>query len=197
MTNLMLFFLVMYAVTRMPEAERMKFTKNLAKALRGEKVQAHKQVEAQVEEQKNVEIEVASALKKLLNTDDSDVVLTEKLIRVRLSRPVWFRSASADLQPEAVGDLSPIGEMLKGLPNAIIVEGHTDDVPIGGPRFKSNWELSAARAASVRRFLVERAGIPEERLVMGAYGDSKPVGDNRTAEGRRLNRRIEITVVRR
>jgi len=197
MTNLMLFFLVMYAVTRMPEADRPQFTKNLAKALRGEKVTAQKQVAAEQADQKNVEKEVAVSLKKLLNTDDSDVVLTEKLIRVRLSRPVWFRSASADLQPEAAADLEPISEMLKGLPNAIIVEGHTDNVPMGAARFKSNWELSAARAAAVRRFLIERAGIPEARMVMAAYGEYKPIGDNATADGRRRNRRIELTVVRR
>lgn len=200
MTNLMLFFLCMYAITRMPEAERQQFTQKVAKALKGEKAEVHKQVEIQKVEQvqqKKVEENVAEALKHLLNTDDSDVVLSEKLIRIRLSRPVWFRSASADLQPEAASDLSAIGAMLKALPNSIIVEGHTDDVPISGKRFKSNWELSAARAGQVRSYLIERVGIEENRFVTAAYGEYKPVGDNSTPEGRRMNRRIEITVVRR
>jgi chemotaxis protein MotB len=187
----------MYAITRMPEAERQKFTKNLAKALKGEKVQVHQQAVAQEVQQKKVEENVAAALKNLLNTDDSDVMLSEKLIRIRLSRPVWFHSASADLQPEAAKDLGEIGGMLKDLPNSIIVEGHTDDVPISGPRFKSNWELSAARAGAVRNFLIQKVGIEESRFVTAAYGEYKPVGDNRTAEGRRRNRRIEITVIRR
>lgn len=197
MTNLMLFFLVMYAITRMPETDRMKFTKTLAKALKGEKVEPQSEVVKEQEKQKKVEEDVAAALKKLLNTDDTDVVLTEKLIRIRFSRPVWFRSGSADLQPQAEQDLRPIAEMLKGLPNAIIVAGHTDDVPISSSRYKSNWELSSARAAAVRRFLVEKAGISESRLIMAAYGEYKPVADNKTPEGRRLNRRIELTVVRR
>lgn len=197
MTNLMLFFLCMYAITRMPETDRMKFTKDLAKALSGEKIEAHKQVAQEQDHQKQVEEGVAQALKKLLNTADSDVVVSEKLIRVRLSQPVWFRSGSADLQPEAEADLAPIAEMLKGLPNAIIVEGHTDDVPINSSRYRGNWELSSARAAAVRRYMIAKTGIPESRFVMAAYGDAKPVGDNKTAEGRRRNRRIEITVVRR
>ena len=197
MTNLMLFFLVMYAITRMPEAERQHFTKNLAKALKGEKVQAQKVVQDQKIEEKKLEEKTAAALKKLLNTDDSDVVLSEKMIRIRLSRPVWFHSASADLQPEAAVDLRPIGEALNQLTNSIIIEGHTDNVPMGAAHFKSNWELSAARAAAVRRFLVEEVGIPESRLVMAAYGEYKPIGDNSTPEGRMRNRRIEITVVRR
>lgn len=197
MTNLMLFFLCMYAVTRMPEAERQKFTQSVSKAFKGEKVEVHKDVQAQQVQQKKVEENVAAALKKLLNTDDSDVVLSEKLIRVRLSRPVWFRSASAELQPEAAADLRPIGGMLKGLPNSIIVEGHTDDVPISKARYKSNWELSAARADAVRRFLIDDVGIEESRFVMAAYGEYKPVGDNKTPEGRKRNRRIEITVIRR
>jgi chemotaxis protein MotB len=197
MTNLMLFFLVMYAITRMPETDRMKFTKTLAKALKGEKVKPQTEVVKEEEQQKKEEEDVAAALKKLLQTDDTDVVVTEKLIRIRFSRPVWFRSGSAELQPQAAADLRPICEMLKGLPNAIIVAGHTDDVPIKSTRYKSNWELSSARAAAVRRFMVQDVGISESRMIMAAYGEYKPVADNKTPQGRRLNRRIEITVVRR
>lgn len=197
MTNLMLFFLCMYAITRMPETDRMKFTKDLAKALSGEKIAPHAQQVQERDRQREVEDHVAQALKKLLDTSDSDVVVSEKLIRVRLSQPVWFRSGSAELQPKAEADLRPIAEMLKGLPNPIIVEGHTDDVPINGARYKSNWELSSARAAAVRRFMVDKVGIAESRFVMAAYGEYKPIADNKTAQGRRRNRRIEITVVRR
>ncbi|MBI4425379.1 MAG: flagellar motor protein MotB [Elusimicrobia bacterium] len=198
MTNLMLFFIIMYAMTRLPEADRAKMMKSISTAMSGEKVQPAEEVPQPGETQRVKEKEVADALKQLLDTKESEVVLSEKLIRIRLSSPVSFASGSDELTRKGQKDLSPIRGMLKDLSNAVIVEGFTDNVPIVSGKFKTNWELSAARASSVRRYLADPAeGIPESRIVIAAYGEYKPVAPNTTPEGRRANRRIEITVVRR
>ena len=74
------------------------------------------------------------------------------------------------------------------------VEGHADNVPISTEQFPSNWELSSARALSVVHLLI-RQGVPSANLSGAAYGEFQPVADNDSAEGRRLNRRIEIVML--
>ena len=77
----------------------------------------------------------------------------------------------------------------------IVIEGHTDDVPLSGHnRFRSNWDLSGARAGAVADYLSERGGVPRERLMVRGMADTKPVAANDTREGRAKNRRIEILV---
>jgi chemotaxis protein MotB len=80
------------------------------------------------------------------------------------------------------------------LPNKLAVEGHTDNVPISG-RYASNWELSTARATMVLRELIERHGISPSRLSAAGYADERPLATNDTAEGRAVNRRVELVVL--
>ena len=84
---------------------------------------------------------------------------------------------------------------LRDMGNTIIVEGHTDDIPIAGGRYRDNWELSAARAFSVIHFYIER-GISPSRLVAHGYGPHRPLMPNNTRLRRAINRRIEITILR-
>jgi chemotaxis protein MotB len=74
-----------------------------------------------------------------------------------------------------------------------VVEGHTDNIPISTPQFPSNWELSAARAASVVRLFID-TGMDPRRLTATGYADQRPVADNATGEGRQSNRRVAITI---
>jgi chemotaxis protein MotB len=87
--------------------------------------------------------------------------------------------------------------ILNEMPNAIQIEGHTDDSPLlPGSKFDSNAELSSARAFAILRYL-EIRGIPEQRLSAIGYGDLRPQQSNATPEGRAANRRIEINILRR
>jgi len=88
-----------------------------------------------------------------------------------------------------------IADQLRGLSNPIHVEGYTDNTPVSGQRFPSNWELSAARAAAVVRML-EMNGVNSERMAAVGFGEHKPAYSNRTEEGQRLNRRIIIVLSR-
>jgi len=95
--------------------------------------------------------------------------------------------------------LRRVGGVVKEVADKEIrIEGYTDNVPISSrlqQKFPTNWELSAARAVNVLRFLQERIGIPGERISACGFGEFKPVADNATAEGRALNRRIQIVLV--
>ena len=101
--------------------------------------------------------------------------------------------ASAHLSRTAVRALRDISRILASVPNKIQVEGNTDDRPIHTDEFPSNWELSAARAASVVH-LMSRMGIAPRRLSAIGYGEYNPVADNATAEGRQKNRRVTLVI---
>lgn len=91
--------------------------------------------------------------------------------------------------------LRPIIAELQKLPNDIVVEGHTDPVPIKRGRYHTNWELSMARAYSVLEYM-EQLGVDRKKLAGIGYGDNRPLHDNATAEGRAKNRRIEISLMK-
>jgi len=88
--------------------------------------------------------------------------------------------------------LEKIGILLKETKGDIVVAGHTDNVPMQGIRFKSNLELSIARAASVARFLLHQSSIEPARIATMGFGEFRPIESNDTKEGRRRNRRVEI-----
>ena len=102
---------------------------------------------------------------------------------------VQFDTADATIKPESTAVLGPVGEMLKGQPSLKLeIRGHTDNV--GTPA--ANLKLSQARAAAVKTYLVETFGIAPARLTAVGLGDTKPVGDNATEDGRTRNRRVEL-----
>lgn len=112
---------------------------------------------------------------------------------------VLFPSGQATLTVEGRRVMARVGQVLmRASARGILIEGHTDDVPIGPDlrdRYPSNWELSAARATEVVRFLVQQAGVPAERLRAVGRADTEPSASNDTEEGRRQNRRIEIILL--
>jgi chemotaxis protein MotB len=105
-----------------------------------------------------------------------------------------FLSGEAELSPRALPVLKKIAEVLKPLPNAINIEGHTDNIPIDTVEFPSNWDLSSARASSVVQEFV-KVGINPVRLSAIGYGEFHPVGDNKLAEGRFKNRRVVLVLM--
>lgn len=105
-----------------------------------------------------------------------------------------FTSARADLEPGAIPLLTELTATLQEVGDArIAVEGHTDDQPVLGGSFESNWDLAAARANAVTRFLLGQ-GFAPGRLQSVSYADTRPVADNTTADGRAANRRVELQI---
>ena len=124
--------------------------------------------------------------------------------RFVLQSELFFDTGKADLKPEAQAELDKVATALVGLEKQIPadihwvlrVDGHTDSRPITGGQFKSNWDLSAARAISVVRYLIEK-GVSPQRLVAAGFGEFQPVALGNTEEDYRRNRRIEFKLTER
>ena len=110
---------------------------------------------------------------------------------------VLFDSGKAKVKSEGYAILDKVSAVLKeDVPQLNIgIEGHTDNVPIQYSSWKSNWELSTARALSVLHYLVDKDGISPERVSAIGYGEYSPVASNDTREDRKLNRRVEIVIL--
>lgn len=113
---------------------------------------------------------------------------------ISLSGNVLFDSGKAELRSEGQVLLDMLVQKLKGMPNDLRIEGHTDNVAIRSTLFPSNWELSSARATTVARYLAGQ-GIPPQRLIATGYGEYRPATENDTREGRARNRRVDIVIL--
>jgi chemotaxis protein MotB len=114
---------------------------------------------------------------------------------LRFPSEIAFKSGQADTNELFFDTLSRLIPILAATRGDIIISGHTDNVPISGGSFRSNWDLSAARATSVVHVLVDSNQIPAERITVQGFGDSRPLADNSTEEGRVKNRRVEIIIL--
>jgi chemotaxis protein MotB len=140
--------------------------------------------------------DLASYIKEhALENSMSVSVEARGLIISVLSDNLLFPIGSAELRPGATDILDKISEVIRPISNPIMVEGHTCNLPIKTPQFPSNWELSAARACRVVRFLMEEYGIAPDRLGAVGYGDTRPVKPNDSEEHRRRNRRVDIVIL--
>jgi chemotaxis protein MotB len=124
------------------------------------------------------------------------VIAQRGLVIRLLTDRVLFDSGQADLKPEATPVLTKVAEILaQERAHQVMVEGHTDPVPIHGSLFPTNWELSTARASRVVRFLIS-GGVARRRLSAAGYASLHPIASNATAAGRSRNRRVEIVLLR-
>ncbi|TBR19458.1 hypothetical protein EPO15_14170 [bacterium] len=191
MTNLMLFFLAMFAITLQGPKAKAEFARAFA-------------VEQAVAPAPPVEtpepaVDVAAALRLALEraglSTDVDLQETERGVRIRLRDAMLFPVSGAVLEEEAGLPLAVIAGALKDVPHEVVVEGHTDDRPVLGGAYRSNWELSVARSHAVLARLAA-AGLAPKRLVAAGYGEFLPTAPNTTPEGRAANRRVELLVLR-
>lgn len=120
---------------------------------------------------------------------------TRRGIEVTFKDVILFDSGRAGLKPGSYTTLDSLIGLLKSVPNNISIEGHTDNVPIGDAPFRSNWELSSARALSVLEYF-EAQGIKKDRLGFTGYGEYQPLTANDTDEHRQENRRVNIVILR-
>jgi len=151
-------------------------------------------LEGQREELAGVADEVEQAMADLIDRQLVTVRRHGNWVEVEIKTDILFPSGVATLSPPAEQVLVQLAETLKPFPNSIRVEGHTDNRPISTAAFPSNWELSAARAASVVH-LFTRAGMDPARLAVIGLGENRPSQSNATAEGRNANRRVLLVIL--
>ncbi|ABC32512.1 Flagellar motor protein [Hahella chejuensis KCTC 2396] len=145
-----------------------------------------------VEETENDAITLASALESEVRNNQVEVETRGRKIVIRVQEKGSFSSGSADLNPEFYPVIDKLVELLKSMEGSISVEGHSDSIPIRTARFRSNWDLSAARALEVAHALFESGELEPSRFSIAGYADTKPLAPNDSAENRARNRRVEI-----
>ena len=133
-------------------------------------------------------------LRSFVDKELVSVTQTDRGIEVEMKSRMLFPSGSARMSRDALIALRAVANIVKPLENSINVEGHTDNVPIRTVTFPSNWELSAARAASVVH-LFTRLGVDAKRMSAIGYGEYQPLADNDSEEGRQKNRRVAVIIM--
>ena len=189
MTNLMLFFLMLFGTSRMAT----ELQKTIYKSMR---VQFSREEEIFAKKEEDAIKKMLSYVEERRLRGFATVKVSEQMVKIMLANPVLFGLGESELKPSAIVVLRQVAGLLEDIPNAVLVEGHTDDRPIIGDKFRSNWELSTARAFSVIRYFIEEENIPPDRLSAVGYGEYRPLYPNDTEENRAMNRRIEINIVR-
>jgi chemotaxis protein MotB len=140
--------------------------------------------------------ELQEALKEEIDQGLVEIETQHPRIILRIREKGSFPSGSAKLKPGFFDVMDKISGKIAGVPGKIIVGGHTDDIPISTSRFRSNWELSAARAVTVTHALLSNPAIDPKRVVIEGNADSKPLAPNDSRENRAKNRRVELILVR-
>jgi chemotaxis protein MotB len=159
------------------------------------------ELQIQLEQEQASKEQIANLKSRLeLELDESRVEISQlknRMTVIKLTSEVLFNSGSAEIKPAGKKVLSIIAESLNAYPQrAISIEGHTDDRVLRyNSRYASNWALSAARSLAAVDFLQHENQVDPRRLRLVGYGEHHPVSDNDSAEGRKLNRRIEIRLL--
>ena len=210
-TLLLAFFVVMYSISSVNEGKYRVVADSLNAAFRGpmtttEPIQVGDKAATTVaaplvqlpEDVKSMALrqlaqKASESLSPLIMQGLVDVQAGDGFVEIAIRSDILFSSGAAQLAVEAQPSIKLLAEALREFPNSIRVEGHTDNVPLSGGAFPSNWELSAARAASVVHILVDN-GVDPQRLSVSAYGEFRPVLPNTTPDGRNANRRVVLTI---
>ena len=138
--------------------------------------------------------QIRGDLSQAIEQERAEVIREGDKIIVRLASQGSFKSGAAEIQESFTGLLDDVGDAIQNVEGLITIEGHTDNLPVGfSLRFRSNWDLSAARSGAVADFLLTKYSFANGLMVSG-LADTKPLMSNDTTEGRSRNRRIEIVI---
>lgn len=203
-TLLFAFFVVMYAISSVNDSkykslsEGMKSAFNKKDQNKATQSTDNKKDGPEEKKTKGLYKDGLDDLKKSLSElEDGDFKINRQdgWIELNIKAGSLFDSGNADLKPEALIKLMKLAGRIKEYDFPVIIEGYTDNIPIETPQFPSNWELSAARAATVGRIL-NGFGISSDRILITGYGEQYPVTDNYTEAGRSQNRRVSIVIAK-
>lgn len=182
---------------RRSDMEKINYLNRDIDALNGELAKLQIEKDKEISELEKTKKLLENKLSKEIGDKDVRLEMEEKGLAIIFLAEVLFDSGKADIRKEAYGVLDKIAGILsKDVGDRDIgIEGHTDNEPIKYSRWKSNWELSTARAISVLHYIVDEKGISPKRVAATGYGEYRPVASNDSLEGRRQNRRVEIVIL--
>jgi chemotaxis protein MotB len=125
-----------------------------------------------------------------------EVSVTKRGINISLENTVLFESGKAEIKQEALDILGAVAVNIGNIQNEILVEGHTDNLPINNTRYPSNWELSTSRATNVLKYMLSKEEKLYGRIAAAGYADSRPKAENTSEAGRKINRRVDIVILK-
>lgn len=164
-----------------------------------DKQDIEKAKEMEVEKLKSTYDNLVSDMKNEIQQGSIRITQLQDKLTVSMVDKIVFNSGEAEINEQGKQVLKRVANILKKVKGKQIrIEGHTDNIPIGGllkDKFPSNWELSTARATTVARYLQDTGGVDPQVLYAAGYGPYRPIADNSNMEGRSKNRRIEIALV--
>ncbi|MBL7069881.1 MAG: OmpA family protein [Candidatus Omnitrophica bacterium] len=156
-----------------------------------------KELSEQLNELERAKRTLENRLGQEIQDQQVSLQMRDKGLVITVVGDLLFDSGKADIRAEANNVLDQVGRVLREDVSDynVGIEGHTDNIPIQYSGWKSNWELSSARALSVLHYLQKEERVAPQRLSAIGYGEFSPVSDNDTKEGRQLNRRVEIVIL--
>ena len=213
-TLLMIFFVIMFAMSEVDSQKFAAIAGSLNVALGGSQhilngagpspvqgipvslIASEQQAQKETEKLKELQKQIESLIETNNLSGQISVSIEERGLVLSFFDPVLFPLGSAQLTLNAKDITQKVGQILLQSDNYIRIEGHTDDIPINTAMYPSNWELSAARATSVVQELIKSIAFPPERLAATGYGQYRPRVSNDSMEHKKMNRRVDIVVVR-
>jgi len=162
-----------------------------------EKQELEKQLQQQLEQEAQQQVEeLQAALDEEIESGQVSVEREGTKVIIRIQEKGSFGSGSASLDPGFFEVMDKITAVLQDRSGKIVVAGHSDNIPIRTGRFRSNWELSSARAVTVLHAMLRNPNIEEDRILVEGHADTQPLVDNDTPENRAKNRRVELVVIK-
>ena len=134
-------------------------------------------------------------LKSEIESGKIQVSMEARGLTISFKQAAAFPSGTDEITAQAYESIRKVAAVINKIPNPVRLEGHTDSIPIHNPRFRSNWELSAARSIAMMELLSSSYGVERLRLSIGGYAETAPIETNDTEEGRARNRRVDIIVL--
>ena len=215
-TLLMTFFVLLYSMSTLDEAKIQQVSVAFNQVMSGKAADSILQYNLY-----DGEVPLVGGESKVESTDDSNVIDSneqtyeqvkefveqsgladsitvtpdERGVSLQLKDSILFETGKSDLKDNSKSILDQISSLIANLPNSIIVEGHTDNVPINTYEYQSNWELSSDRATTVIRYFIEQKHLTASRFSASGCGEYKPLVPNTSDENRAKNRRVNILIV--
>ena len=199
-TLLFALFTTLYAISSVDQGKLERFSRSMKTAFKATGTDAlHTSVIEGIKPFTSADIGLEKDLKAEFNKFDiiESIMISHDQQGVALSigDSLLFDSGSSELRKEARPFLSSVAPLIRKYQRTIVIEGHTDNIPLRGAQYSSNLELSAARAARVYSFFMHEESISPERMSASGYGEYRPRASNATFEGRTRNRRVDIIFV--
>lgn len=196
-TLLLGLFIILYAVSNIDLQKYRKFMSAFGSTFGSSQVIA---VSEQAAESGKIISSLKSDVQDLIEKYNYDKMLNveenERGVTIHILEDILFKSGSAELNGTSLLLLGRLSSLLKIIPNDIRIEGHTDNIPISTHQYPSNWHLSVARALNTAYHFINNEMLPADKISIVGYSEYKPVSANETEEGRKLNRRVDLVIIK-